>query len=216
MSEEGRGTLVSYTADDLSWAEWVGQVLESAGLSVLMQAWDVPAGANFVEWIGKQLLCARHVVALYSRNYFSSYWCTQEWTSALVRRSLIPVRVENVVPPPPLDTRNYIDVFNVDEGTAQRRLLEAVNVLPILRRARGFPGKVAEKAGSSAVQGVHSKKDSRPALPIDQWLKDLADLDRATGLIDESLKIDLQRRILSRRFGGYYGDYETQGGPDGE
>jgi len=172
VDEGGNAILVSYTADDLAWAEWASQILESVGLTVRMQAWDVDAGANFVEWIGEQLKGCAHVVALYSAKYFASYWCTQEWTSALVGKSLIPIRVEDVGPPPPLDTRNYIDIFNVDEKIAQRRLLEAVKVLPVLRRASGgFPG--ARIRGTNAVTGAHGA-DVR----LDQWLDDLADLDR--------------------------------------
>ena len=215
--EESDFTLISYTADDRPWAEWVAQVLESAGLSVRMQAWDVPAGANFVEWIGEQLQCAHHVITLYSKSYFESYWCRQEWTSALAARSLVPIRIEDVTPPPPLDTRNYIDVFNIDESTAQRRILEAVNVLPVLRRATaGFPGKAADSKRAPGTQEVQKSKGEPSLLTGDQWLKDLSDLDKAKGLIDDNLRIELERLILSRRFSDYYANSTMQGASDDE
>lgn len=213
MGEGGNDVFVSYTADDLAWAEWITQVLESAGLTVRMQAWDVPPGDNFVAWIGNQLQGAQHVVALYSEKYFASYWCTQEWTSALFGRSLIPIRVEDVKPPPPLDTRNYIDLFDADESIAQRKLLEAINILPVLRKAAlGFPGTRIPRPGSlSITEDRRGNAGSRRA--IDQWLDDLAELDRAKDLIDQSLRIEFQRRILERRFSGH-SDHSSQGGSE--
>jgi hypothetical protein len=209
----GYDVFVSYTADDLAWAEWTTQMLESAGLTVRMQAWDVPAGANFVEWIGQQLQGARHIVALYSAEYFKSYWCTQEWTSALVGHSLIPIRVDDVEPPPPLSAQNYVDLFNVDEDAAERKLLEAVNILPILRRASsGFPGAKRPKTDSPAIP-ARSIVAASIGQPIDQWLNDLAALARAKDLIDESVRIEFQRRILERRFAYHNTDQTTQGGP---
>ena len=43
---------VSYTAADEAWATWIGAQLEAAGQRVRLQAWDSPAGENFVVWIG--------------------------------------------------------------------------------------------------------------------------------------------------------------------
>jgi hypothetical protein len=202
---EGRDEIfISYSGGDRAWAEWIGQVLESAGLSVRMQAWDVAAGANFVEWIGQQLQNARRTIALYSKSYFSSYWCTQEWTSALADRSLIPIRIEDVIPPPPLNTQNYVDLFNADEKVAQQRLLEAVNLLPIKRRAAGgFPGEIVSKTDSPAIPRAQESRTTKTGRQMGQWLDDLTDLDKARDLIDESLRIEFQRRILSRRFDDY-------------
>ena len=39
---------ISYTGNDLTWAEWVAWVLEEAGYSVVIQAWDFRVGGNFV------------------------------------------------------------------------------------------------------------------------------------------------------------------------
>ena len=39
---------VSYTSADRPWAEWIAWVLEAADYTVLVQAWDFGAGANFV------------------------------------------------------------------------------------------------------------------------------------------------------------------------
>lgn len=39
---------ISYTQADQAWAEWIAWQLESAGLSVIIQAWDFKKGGNFV------------------------------------------------------------------------------------------------------------------------------------------------------------------------
>lgn len=49
MSEEQRvDFFVSYTGADVAWAEWVASVLEEAGFSTILQAWDFRPGSNFV------------------------------------------------------------------------------------------------------------------------------------------------------------------------
>ena len=141
---------VSYTQPDEAWAEWVRGALEDVGFSAKMQSWDSRAGENFVLWIGRQLSDARWAVCLYSSAYFASHWCTIEWTSALARQTLLPVRLEPVEPPPPLDTISWIDLFDVDETIARKRLAKAVRskVLPQLaQKPRGsaspsFPGAI--------------------------------------------------------------------------
>jgi len=39
---------VSYTARDEAWATWIASMLEGAGLTARVQAWDSPPGRNFV------------------------------------------------------------------------------------------------------------------------------------------------------------------------
>lgn len=39
---------ISYTGNDRPWAEWIAWVLEEAGYSVVIQAWDFRPGGNFV------------------------------------------------------------------------------------------------------------------------------------------------------------------------
>ena len=39
---------ISYNKADRAWAEWIGWKLEEAGYTVILQAWDFPAGSNFV------------------------------------------------------------------------------------------------------------------------------------------------------------------------
>ena len=43
-----RDVFVSYTSADRAWAEWIGWQLKQAGLSVVLQAWDMLPGGDFV------------------------------------------------------------------------------------------------------------------------------------------------------------------------
>ena len=45
---EGEDFFVSYTGADRRWAKWVAWVLEEAGQTVVLQAWDFRPGSNFV------------------------------------------------------------------------------------------------------------------------------------------------------------------------
>ena len=46
---------VSYTSADRPWAEWIAWELEQAGHSVIVQAWGIQAGANFVVVMASRL-----------------------------------------------------------------------------------------------------------------------------------------------------------------
>jgi len=138
---------VSYTGADEAWATWVGAQLERAGQRVRLQAWDSPAGENFVVWISEQMQAAGRTVAVCSPDYFTSHWCTQEWTGALARRKVVPLRVVDCVLPPTLATIGGRDLFGLDEDAACSRLLEAVGLAEVPRVASaGFPGTPAAGA----------------------------------------------------------------------
>ncbi|MBL7497775.1 tetratricopeptide repeat protein, partial [Frankia sp. CNm7] len=141
---------VSYTGADEAWATWVAEVLEAEGRSVVVQAWDSPAGENFVTWISAQMERAARTVAVCSASYFASHWCTQEWTGALGGRTLTPLRVEKCAIPAVLATIAYRDLFDVDEAAARRRLLEAVGLARPARVSSGFPGAAAVAASPVA------------------------------------------------------------------
>jgi hypothetical protein len=38
---------ISYNKADKQWAEWIAWILEEAGYSVVIQAWDFRPGENF-------------------------------------------------------------------------------------------------------------------------------------------------------------------------
>ncbi len=144
---------ISYTGADEAWATWAAEVLEAEGRSVTVQVWDSPAGENFVTWISVQMDAAGRTVALCSEAYFTSHWCTQEWTGALAGHKIIPLRVTDCPIPSVLSTIGYRDLHGVDEATARRRLVEAVGLARPTRRSDGFPGGTVAgpRSGAGAV-----------------------------------------------------------------
>ncbi|WP_230202861.1 FxSxx-COOH system tetratricopeptide repeat protein [Parafrankia discariae] len=131
---------MSYTGADEAWATWVAEVLEAEGWSVVVQAWDSPAGVNFVTWISDQMDAATRTLALCSEAYFASHWCTQEWTGALAGNKLTPLRITDCTIPTVLSTISYRNLYGVDEVVARRRLVEAVGLTVPDRVSGGFPG----------------------------------------------------------------------------
>ena len=48
MADGAADYFVSYTSADRPWAEWIAWELEAEGYRVVVQAWDMRAGSNFV------------------------------------------------------------------------------------------------------------------------------------------------------------------------
>ncbi|MFC0527885.1 FxSxx-COOH system tetratricopeptide repeat protein [Phytohabitans kaempferiae] len=141
---------VSYAGPDRPWAEWVASQVEAAGRTVELDVWDWAPGSNAVLKMN-DALTAGQVVALYSKAYFERDRFTgDEWTAVLAqrpdaegRRRLVPLRLEDVKPPPVLAPLVYVDLFGLDEAHARDAVLSAV-LGP--RRPTGpvpFPGAVA-------------------------------------------------------------------------
>jgi hypothetical protein len=130
---------LSYTGADVAWAEWAAGVLENAGFSTILQAWDFRPGSNFVLDMDDALRRSDRVMPLLSPAYLSSAFGASEWAAAFatdpkgVEGRLLPIRVADCRP----------------EGLLRRVLgLVSVPVLGIhvarngcsLREHRGMPG----------------------------------------------------------------------------
>ncbi|MEJ1930716.1 TIR domain-containing protein [Nostoc sp. NIES-2111] len=149
--ESMKDFFISYTGNDRTWAEWIAWVLEEAGYSVVIQAWDFSPGGNFVLDMQKAT-GANRTIAVLSSLYLQKPFPQSEWAAAFaqdptsINRKLIPVRAEECNPSGLLGQIVYVDVFNCDEIEAQQRLLAAVKdgrMKPVQRPV--FPGKVVER-----------------------------------------------------------------------
>jgi len=95
---------VSYNSADRPWAEWIAWVLEEAGYTVLIQAWDFRPGRNFVLEMHKAAAETQTTIAVLSENYLNAEYTHPEWAAAFVRdptgeqRILIPIRVTECRP----------------------------------------------------------------------------------------------------------------------
>jgi tetratricopeptide (TPR) repeat protein len=117
---------------DKAWAEWIAWKLEEAGYQAVIQAWDSPAGSEFIAWMNRALKEAERVVLVLSPEYFESRYTEAEWTAAfndLLRgttASLLPFRVVRFAVEALLGAIACTDLFDISEEEARERLLLAV------------------------------------------------------------------------------------------
>jgi hypothetical protein len=89
---------VSYSKKDALHARTLSEYLESKGWDVF---WDheIPPGSNWVEYIGQNLDHSKLVVVLWSESSTESKWVRREASIALDKENLLPVRLQDVIPP---------------------------------------------------------------------------------------------------------------------
>ncbi len=127
-----RDFFVSYTQADRAWAEWIAWLLEEDGYRVLVQAWDMVAGSNWISRIDQGVRRAARTVAVLSPDYLSSVYGTAEWQAAWAedqqgqQRKLITVRVRGDWPTGLLAGVVAIDLVGLSEAAARRRLRDDV------------------------------------------------------------------------------------------
>jgi hypothetical protein len=150
---------VSHAGPDSAWAEWVSWQLSAVGYPVELDRWDWSAGDNFIEKMRAALESADLVIALYSFAYFdATRFSEDEWTSVLAsRRRLVPLRVEEVVPPRLLRPIIYADLFGKNATDAYQTLMTAIagGQRPIAEPA--FPGQ--------PMVALKSPSETGPRLP---------------------------------------------------
>lgn len=172
---------VSYNKDNKDWAKWIAGTLEENGYTVFLQAWDIVPGDDFVSQMNRFLQGSKNCIAVLSRTYWKSEYCKKEFQTAFNAHlnkkiiKLIPVRVEDVLPPILFNTIVYIDLFNLDEEQATSKLLQSIGHtinprkkgrFPLFRRAEArestflnssFPGDACTQGrGTPLPNQIHS------------------------------------------------------------
>jgi tetratricopeptide (TPR) repeat protein len=123
---------ISYTSADRAWAEWIAWQLKEAGSSLVLQAWDMVPGRDFVHEMQKATTTAKRTIAVLSPSYFTSQFGEAEWRVAFAsdpdgeKGRLVPVRVADFTPEGLLATRIYIDLVGKDRQTARTVLLDGL------------------------------------------------------------------------------------------
>jgi hypothetical protein len=139
---------VSYTSADRAWAEWIAWQLEAEGYMVVVQAWDVAAGRDWLHALQHATSTAQRVVVVLSAAYLQSVHGEAEWRPLDAedpggeRSQLLSVRVGEVEPPGLLKTGSDVDLVNRDADSARAALLTAVG------GARGKPAEAPEFSGA--------------------------------------------------------------------
>lgn len=138
---------LSYTSHDRGWAEWIAWILEEAGYTVVIQAWDFKAGEDFVRLMNKALRETRKVIAVLSQEYFEAKYTNAEWRAAFAKdpdgreRLLLPILIRRCQLPPLLEARISVDLVGLGEEDATAMIIRAADEShgrPVSRP--GFPG----------------------------------------------------------------------------
>jgi len=137
---------VSYNGRDKQWAEWIAWILEEAGYSVIIQAWDFRPGSNFVLEMQNATVQAEKTIAVLSNNYLNALYTHPEWTAAFAqdptgqKRTLIPVRVAECEIKGLWQQIVYADLVNLSAQEAQKVVLAALQERGKPTQEPGFPG----------------------------------------------------------------------------
>lgn len=166
---------ISYNKLDKEWAEWIAWVLEEAGYSVVIQAWDFRPGANFILEMHRATEQTCRTLAVLSENYLNAIYTYPEWAATFVHdpqgqgRRLIPVRVQDCQPRGLLSALVYVDLVGLVEPEARSALLGALSLRgkpahppafphsgrPVSQSVVHFPGLAASSVSSGAVRNEY-------------------------------------------------------------
>ncbi|MCK9904835.1 toll/interleukin-1 receptor domain-containing protein [Frankia sp. Cpl3] len=133
---------VSYTQTDRPWAEWIAWTLEEAGYRVLIQAWDLVPGSNWVTGMDEGVTRAARTIAVLSHAYTRSVYGAAEWQAAWstdptgATRKLLVVRVEDCPRPGLLGQVVSLDLFGIPQDTARTDLLHTAELAVSGARAK--------------------------------------------------------------------------------
>ena len=162
---------ISYNRNDKQWAEWIAWVLEDAGYSVVIQAWDFRPGGNFVLDMHRAAAETQKTIAVLSNTYIASAYTQPEWAAAFAddpesaKRKLIPIKVKECKPTGLLRQVVYVDLIGVSEAEAKQRLLESLQDRVKPETKPVFPGDVetVEAPTLSAVPFPREPAKQRPS-----------------------------------------------------
>lgn len=149
-----RDFFISYTNVDEPWAVWIAYMLEEAGYTVFIQAWDFLPGDNFVAKMQEAMTQTNKTIAVMSEDYPKSQYAEVEWTDAARRRALVPVGVRSWKPTGIFATTIHVDIVGFKEQDARTAILGAFGT-----RAN------AGSAPPSTLRSGRSKPEQPPPYP---------------------------------------------------
>ncbi len=159
---------VSYAQADRGWAEWVAWELEADGYRVLIQAWDMVPGANWINSMQEGVQRAARTIALLSPEYLSSMYGSVEWQAAWrddplgEQRKLIPLRVVECERPGLLGSIVSVDLFGLTEARTRATLRQVIDQVV---EGRGKPARKPSFPGPGRVRAVEVAPLFPGALP---------------------------------------------------
>jgi tetratricopeptide (TPR) repeat protein len=171
---------ISYNKADRAWAEWIAWVLEEAGYSTVIQAWDFGPGSNFVLEMDKAEKEAERTMALPSPDYLASVFTQSEWAAAFAKdptgekRTVVPVRVRECKLEGLLAQIVYTDFVGRSEIQARESLLGvAANYSESLGAGLNQAASLLNRLGNylhCRAQLTEAEQTLRRALAVDEKL----------------------------------------------
>jgi TIR domain len=140
---------VSYTTADKIWAEWIAYVLEEAGWSTIIQAWDFRPGSNFILEMQRAASEAGRTITVLSPDYLKSHFASSEWAAAFTldpqgfQNKLVPIVVRRCEIRGLLKSVVHIDLTEKSEEEARNAVLQGIDV------QRAKPGRRPSFPGST-------------------------------------------------------------------
>src|SRR5882762_4106915 len=132
---------ISYNKADRLWASGIGDWLDQAGYTTIIQERDFAAGSNFMSEMHSALQNARRLLLILSPDFLGAKFPEAEWTAALASdptgesRTVVPVRVRECQPTGLLKPIVYIDLVGLNADEARKKLLDDLRVV-ISRKPR--------------------------------------------------------------------------------
>ncbi|WP_426505190.1 FxSxx-COOH system tetratricopeptide repeat protein [Dactylosporangium sp. McL0621] len=151
------GVLISYTAVDRMWAEWIRQRLLDIDMRVTLLDIDSVTGPHFATEVERSLAEAGRTLVLLSKDYVSSpqavpLWHLFEGRTAGGLSPLVPIRLDSTRIAPPFTERLPVDLAGLPRDRAHEAVLGAV-------------GATADAVGRSAATDVGTGPRFPGALP---------------------------------------------------
>jgi len=185
---------ISHVAGDKEWADWLVWLLESKGYRPVCVRDDL-WGANNVALVDQTLRQVSRVIPLLSPAFLSSPLTSSQWTAKFTqdpigaKRELLPIRVGSVEVTGLLEPVAYVDLVDLDESGAIRKLEDALASLPIQPANPQKPADVARRPDfpyrrvdflieywfteSARVTDLQARLESSPHTVLaDPWLLD--------------------------------------------
>jgi tetratricopeptide (TPR) repeat protein len=123
---------ISYNSADKNWAEWTAWMLEEAGYTTVLQAWDFRPGSNFVLEMQRAASEAERTIAILSPAYLDALYTQPEWATAFVqdptgeKGTLLPVCIQKCDLKGLLPAIIHINLVDLDETAANKALLQGI------------------------------------------------------------------------------------------
>lgn len=155
---------ISYAREDKDAARRLADKLEARGWSAWWDA-EIPPGETWDEVIERELTAARVALVLWSQRSVAKRWVKTEASLALDKNKLLPVLIDNVIPPIAFRTIQAAPLFDwhgEDDHEGYRQLVTAIE------RLAGQPSGGTAR-GEPAGRDTPPQPSPPPAAPARRW-----------------------------------------------